>query len=243
MANYVGVDWASNGWVGAELDDDGELAIGFYPTVWNLWHDYDEGEIDQILVDIPIGLPEDERRECDREAQAELGGRAGSVFLTPIRDAVYEDNIEKAKAHHEERDAGYSVQSQVWGIVPRIREVDTFLREVEDATEIVRESHPELCFRNLTREALPSKSTEDGVEERKDALVERSPIAKSALKTEVDRLTTPGYFPRAAEDDVLDAVVLAVTANHVADGEYSTLPKDPPTDDEGLPMEIVCPNE
>jgi predicted RNase H-like nuclease len=242
MASYVGLDWASNGWVVARLDDAGNLSVGFAPTVWNWWHERDR-DPEQVLVDIPVGLAADRRRACDREAQARLGGRAGSVFLTPIRQAVYENGIEAAKARHDERDAGYSISNQAWAIVPRIREVDTFLRRTDEVRALVRESHPELCFRKLNRgdEPVGAKADADGIERRKRLVCEAVGVEREQLDATVETLTEPRYAPRAGTDDVLDAAVLAATAERVADGDYVTLPEDPPEDAAGLPMEIVAP--
>lgn len=242
MNTYVGADWASNGWVAAELDEDAELEVGFYPTIWNLWHEY-RGNAEQILVDIPIGLSEDDRRECDEEARDHLGERWNSVFLTPVRDAVETDNLERAKTVQKERkEADYSISNQAWAIVPRIREVDAFLRENEKAREIFRESHPEVCFRALNDdEAVPAKSGDDGLEARRDLLDRETNVITDDCDRAVAVLAEPDYAPRAADDDVLDAIVLAVTAKRVAEDEYSTLPEDPPEDEADLPMEIVYP--
>ncbi|WP_158055802.1 DUF429 domain-containing protein [Halorussus halophilus] len=244
MASYVGADWASNGWVVAEIDGEDELTLGFAPTVWNLWHEQKECP-DQLCIDVPVGLPESSRRECDAEAKVHLGERRNSVFWTPIRDAVYEDRLPAAKERQTDA-TDYSISNQTWAIVPRIREVDTFLRESDDARGVVRESHPEVCFHHLNGgELLRPKSDDDGLQERRELL-------DDALGTDCESvattLTEPGYARRAAEDDVLDAIVLALTAKRVANGEFGTLPDHPPTDrtelsaeDEGLPMEIVYP--
>lgn len=247
MGTYVGADWASNGWVAAELDDDG-LSVGFYPTIWNLWHERGT-DAEQILVDIPIGLPEDGRRTCDHEAKDCLGNRGSSVFLTPIREAVYEDNVEDAK--EVQTDAiGYSISNQAWAIVPRIREVDTFLQETEQARDTVREGHPEISFNKLNNhEDVGTKSDEEGIDTRKKVMCDKLGIEENECNQTVHTLTEPTYARRGAEDDVLDAIVLAVTARHVGEGNYSILPEEsdgdkehPPTDEKGIPMEIVYPD-
>jgi predicted RNase H-like nuclease len=240
MGDHLGVDWASNGWVAAARDENGKLAVGFYPTVWNLWHER-ETDAEQVLIDIPIGLPEDGRRECDREAKRRLGDRWSSVFWTPIRDAVYEDDIEAAKAVQESV-LDHSISNQAWAIVPRIRELDVFLRETEEARGLVRESHPEICFDALADgERIAPKSDGGGIETRRELLCEELEVEEEELERTVRTLTEPKYAPRAGTDDVLDAIVLAATAKSVADGEYSTLQADPPKDRVGLPMEIVAP--
>lgn len=239
MGTYVGADWASNGWVAAELDDE-VLSVGFYPTIWNLWHDRG-ADADWILVDVPIGLAKDGRRACDRGAKALLGDRRSSVFWTPIRNAVYEDNVEDAKAVQTDA-MDHSISNQAWAIVPRIREVDTFLRETATARELVRESHPEVCFWALNDgEPVGAKSDDDGLDARQRVLAATELLDRGDCKEAIETLAAPSYARFAAADDVLDAMVLAVTATHVANGTSSTVPDTPPTDEEGLPMEIVYP--
>lgn len=240
MATYLGADWASNGWVAAELDDENSLSVGFYPTIWNLWHERG-ADADRILVDIPIGLSEDDRRACDREAKALLGDRRSSVFWTPIRDAVYEDNVEDARTVQTEV-MDHSISNQAWAIVPRIREVDTFLRQTATPRELVRESHPEVCFSALNDdEPVGAKSDDDGLDARKRVLAATELLDRADCEAAIETLAEPSYARFATADDVLDAMVLAVTAKHVADGTYSTVPDTPPTDEEGLAMEIVYP--
>ena len=42
-----------------------------------------------------------------------------------------------------------------------------------------------------------------------------------------------------ADDDILDAIAALWTATRIVHGEAQTLPKGPPTDSIGLPMEMV----
>lgn len=241
MATFIGVDWASHGWVAARLDAEDETTVEFHPTIWNLWHERGDDAY-RILVDVPIGLPERNRRACDEEARECIGDRRNSVFWTPIREAAYEDNIVDAKAVQEDR-TGWSISNQTWAIVPRIREVDTFLRTTDAARGVVRESHPEVCFAALSDRAMAApKSDGEGVDARRRMLCDELDLDGRDLDETIRPLTDPNYAARAAPNDVLDAMVLAVTARSIPDGEYATLPDDPPTDAEGLPMEVVYPD-
>jgi len=58
----------------------------------------------------------------------------------------------------------------------------------------------------------------------------------------VDRYTTPDYAPMVSgRDDILDALVAAVTAQHPSE-KRATLPEEePPRDERGLPMQMVYP--
>lgn len=240
MATYVGVDWAATGWF-AVFRRDGEWSAGFYPTIWSVWKYHSDA--DRILVDIPIGLPsvEQGRRRCDELAKEYLGRLHRSIFYTPVRDAVYEPNLDAAKAINEA--AGYSIQNQAWAIVPRIREVDEFLDTYPGARDRIRETHPEVCFRALKGDPLRNgKRTDVGFEERLALLTNEHPELADVYEGVRETYATPEYAPRVSgRHDVLDAMVAAVTAAK-DDQQLETLPDIPPTDERGLPMEIVYPS-
>ena len=240
MAKYVGLDWASTGWFGVVFDDDGGWDTGVYPSVWSAWKYHSDAA--RILIDIPIGLPADGKRACDVAARRKLGRRGSSVFYTPLRDAVYCQTLEEAKAVNE-AGADFSIQNQAWSIVPRIREVDEFLDMFPSARDRLVETHPEVCFYALNGHTPLSepKRTRAGVRRRIDLLAGEYPDARAVCADAIDRYTTPSYAPSVGgADDVVDAVAAAVTARRGPE-EWSTLPETPPADDRGLPMRIVHP--
>jgi predicted RNase H-like nuclease len=240
MAKYVGLDWASTGWFGVVLDDDGGWDTDVYPSVWSAWKYHSDA--DRILIDIPIGLPADDKRQCDVAARDRLGRRASSVFYTPVRDAVYRGTLDEAKAVNEAA-ADFSIQNQTWSIVPRIREVDEFLDMFPSARDRLIETHPEVCFYALNgrRPLEHSKRTREGVRRRIDLLAEEYAAAREICEGAVERYTTPSYAPSVGgADDIVDAVAAAVTARRGPDG-CATLPETPPSDERGLPMRIVHP--
>ena len=241
MTKYVGLDWASNGWFGAILDG-GEWETELFPSVWSVWKYHSDAE--RILIDIPIGLPADAKRECDVEARRALGRRGGSIFYTPIRDAVYCQTLTEAKAENEAA-ADFSIQNQAWSIVPRIREVDEFLDMYPSARDRLVETHPEVCFYALNgrRTLADSKRTAAGVRRRRELLAEEHPVAGEVCETAIERYTTPSYAPSVGgAADIVDAVAAAVTARRGPEG-WATLPETPRTDDRGLPMRIVHPTD
>lgn len=71
MKKYIGVDWASKGWLGVILRDDGAWDTDHFPTIWSLWKSHSDAS--RIFIDIPIGLPADTKRACDVEAKQKLG--------------------------------------------------------------------------------------------------------------------------------------------------------------------------
>lgn len=242
MGKYVGVDWASKGWFGVILMDDGSWTTDHFPTVWSIWKRHSDAT--RIFIDIPIGLPDEDRRVCDVEAKQELSPRGASVYYTPIRDGVYQQNLEAAKTLNEQ--VGYSIQNQAWSAVPRIREVDEFLDMYPGARDRVFETHPELCFYAFNdRQPVVSKHTEEGIRQRKSLLESEYPDALDIFETAREQYLTPAYASFLnARTDILDGLVAAVTAQRPMN-ELGRLPEgnNPPTDDRGLPKQIVFPRD
>lgn len=247
MASYVGVDWASRGWLAVAIEGT-EWTAEMHPSIHSVW--FDHRDATSILVDIPIGLPESARRDCDRGAKAFLGGdRARSVFWTPTRGAVEQETYDAAKRAN--RDArGDSLSTQAWGLIPRIREVDRFLRDTDTARAVVAESHPEVCYASFADGPVGSKHDDDGLKERRAVLEATAESAAGVYDEFVETHIEgqPSWARRIGEsnrDDLLDASVLALTASAGA-GEFNRTSGDPetggesvPTDAEGLPMQIV----
>ena len=186
-----------------------------------------------VLVDMPIGLRESGKpslRECDKQARYLLGDRWGSVFAVPSREFVnevmenpewgysndtemkHQERYHKANEWSKERYcAGISAQS--FGIVRKIGEVDEALKRRDiDASPKVREAHPEICFMALSEGNRPMcyhKSESKGRKERMDTL-RRCGLNVIEIKRQArceERRKT-----RVADDDILDAIALAVTA-------------------------------
>lgn len=237
---YAGVDWAGNGWFAVVLTDDGEYDAGHYPTLWNLWRQKGDA-VTRMLVDIPIGLCADSKRACDCAAKAYLGGTLqSSVFYTPIREAVYADNIEAARESHRKAGTDFGVQNQAWSLVPRIREADVFV-ETHEESEKILETHPEVCFATLKDGPLShSKKTDDGIEERLDLLTEATDgDVRGFYETTRSTFRQPAYAPTiGSDDDILDALVAAITAASTEEKLPSLPQKTDPDYDEKLGREI-----
>lgn len=189
-----------------------------------------------IAVDVPIGLPERGSREVDVAARGLLGPRRASVFPAPERWMLSCANVadaDRERARRERRRV--KVQRQMWNIVPRIRAVDELLQRDLTARAIVREAHPELCFRMLAGRPMEhAKRTSAGADERL-AVLQRFHAEVGAIAAELCRA------PGVQRDDAIDALVCAITAAAVlpSPGRVLTLPESPPKDSTGLPMEMV----
>lgn len=243
--SYIGVDWASKGWFSVRLFDNQNAELSFHPSIFNLWHHHRDA--DRIFIDIPIGLPSNKKRTCDVEAKQALGStRGNSVFYTPTRDAVKAQNIRDAKDAQEGLD--FSVQNQAWSIVPRIQEVDEFLEMFNEEIDTmdIRETHPEICFWALNdgEPMTYKKKTEEGIEERLGLLSNHLIGARGLYEDAVETFTEPEWAPvigKSGRDDILDAMVAALTAKECGE-DPPRLPEEsnPEYDDvRGREMEIV----
>lgn len=233
---YVGADGCKEGWFAVRLDEGNDWSVSVFKTIDGLWQTHGHAKL--ILIDIPIGLRDSgtEGRVCDIEAHHLLGARQSSVFRVPNRAAVYADTYKEASKVNY-RITGKKIPKQTWGIVPKIREVDELLRMGKLARSCIREIHPEVCFWSLNygRAMENPKKTPDGFKERLKVLRRVFPYTDDVVKCAQDACKNS----KVAEDDILDALVAAVTASREKQG-LSTIPEKPEVDSEGLPMEMVC---
>jgi len=243
VAEYVGADWAGKGWLSVTFSDEGgEVRPEFHASILNLWLAHRDA--DQILIDVPIGLPKEATRACDDQAKKLMGSRHGSVYTVPVREAAYQRTYGDAR-RVQERITQKGLSTQSWGIIPRIREVDVFLRHYTLAQGLIRETHPELCFLALKGERLQTgKSDPEGERERREILDSSFGDRHRPLRDFLRRLRGNNSDPivRGAVHDILDALVAAYTAA-LPEPERTVLPvgEDVAIDPEKLPMEIVIP--
>ncbi len=252
---YVGVDGCTGGWVAVGLGDGDESCVkvfgrGEFPVLL----DHFSGA-SVVLVDMPIGLREDGPmcyRACDNEARCLLRERKGSVFQVPSRQYLDEAERNGWWSHNDYGDAnkwskrvlGGGISKQSFGIIPKIDEVDKALSSDENASPKVREVHPEVCFWALNGKTPMQHGKRDalGFDERIETLRR---CAHDVNGIDVDAIHTKARReePRKtklADDDILDALALAITAKIGCQrGGFKTLPESPPTDSKGLPMEMV----
>ena len=226
MTRVLGVDGARGGWVAASVEVDGTsgrvASVSFLPVpdiAAALASD-----AAAVGVDMPIGLPDTGRRECDLLAKALLGRAHPRVFLTPPRavlDAV--DYAEAGRAHRELVE-GRGLSVQTWHLVPRIREVDAVAGDPR-----VVEVHPELSFAALGGRVLASKHTVAGRTQRLAVLRAWVPGLGGTIPLPAGRVVI----------DALDALAAAWSAARWLAGVARSLPGDPPVDGRGRPMRIV----
>jgi predicted RNase H-like nuclease len=233
-AHFVGIDGCKGGWCCVQLGGEGQSDVLVCAT------DAINGLAriaKSILIDIPIGLVDAQvnERVCDKEARSALGPkRASSVFSVPARQTLSANNYKRALAINR-RIVGRGISVQAWAIAPKIRAIDDLIQDNEALRRKMRESHPEVCFwaLNGARPMRYNKACADGRAERMSLLRRFLPTADVVF----DYAAKKYLRKKVARDDIIDAMVLAVTAQ-LGDGNYRTFPARPPRDAFGLPMQI-----
>ena len=222
----LGVDACKAGWAGIVLAD-GVARSCFATAISDLAEQASRtGPLDVVAIDMPIGLPDAGRRQADVLARALAGPRRASVFMTPVRAALAEEEYAAATAVNVKL-AGEGISRQAYGLRAKILQVD---QRVRHAPYRVVEIHPEVSFACLAGKPLDvSKSTWAGVARRRHLLAGAGIVL-------ADDLGPAGQ--QASVDDILDAAVAAWTALRVASGQARPSPGAPEMFSDGLSCAI-----
>jgi predicted RNase H-like nuclease len=236
LNGYLGVDGCRSGWFIIQLSQSGS---------WNTALAQNRNELAKhiessilTLIDIPIGLLESggPQRECDQQARKALGmPRAASVFSVPSRPAVYANGYTQACQLNYQL-LGKKLGKQTWNISDKIRQVDELLQNNLVLRGKLRESHPEVCFWALNNKNAMrfNKKQIRGREERMHVLTCYFPKAHQILEIAADNYSRK----QVAIDDIIDAMVLAITAV-LGYKTLSSFPNVSRLDDRSLRMEIA----
>tara|TARA_R110000782_G_scaffold54637_8_gene115502 strand:- start:41601 stop:42335 length:735 start_codon:yes stop_codon:yes gene_type:complete len=230
MPTVIGADGCRGGWVCCTLATDGAVSFRFVERLGRI-----DRACDLCCVDMPIGLATNGVRKADARAKRLLSRWNARVFLTPARGVFEQSVYPEANARSREL-TGKGLSKQMWHIMPKIREVDSALRADPGLRALVRECHPEVCFWGLTGAVIgTNKKTPEGFAARVAVLSRFVADARDRVRGAMDSF--PGGV--AQPDDLVDAMVCAVTAAGLWDGSLRTLPEAPARDALGLPMEMV----
>jgi predicted RNase H-like nuclease len=244
MSKVAGIDGCKGGWCVAIIDLTQPDKIDDVKVVSSFGQAMQLHQFDMVAVDIPIGLFAKGDRACDKEARRRLGWpRRNSVFPPPSRKVLKDiaaigfdkDNYNEAKKISL-KNCGKSMTRQTFGITPKIHEVDCLI--TPSLQKKVFEVHPEVCFWALNeRRAMKHKKRD-----------------REGRRERLDVLSTPARFPKICEwigawyekegledDDVIDAIVAALTAKMYHEGRCNRIPQKPVKDERGLKMEMIFP--
>jgi len=224
----LGIDGCRGGWIGINYSLEA-LDWRFSNVLEDL---FDSPMPTQAFIDMPIGLSSQGPRQCDRAARRMLGRKfSSSVFPTPARLALEGNSYPEANALNREQ-TGSGLSKQSYFLLPKIDEVDRWLRNRTHPAGLLREAHPEVAFHAINGASLCyKKKTSEGFHERLkllNTLDDRVPAL-------AEKILTATLRRDIAADDILDACCLATMP---LAGRFQTLPENPEKDDEGLKMEI-----
>ena len=232
---YIGADGCRGGWIACILDH-GEFRLEHYDSVEKLVNKYPE--YDAFLIDMAIGLRSSAYQlRPDDLARKELGALSSSVFPVPCREAVYAKTEEEQKQANK-RAFGKSLSKQTINIIPKIREVDEFLKAYPQYKNRILESHPELDFTRLNGSVVKTRKKETAGFTQRVAI-----LNKYLPKKHLSGLREKAKELKCNPDDLLDAVCLTVIAALSAQGQCETIPPEPEQDDTGLYMKLTVPKK
>lgn len=232
---FLGIDGCPAGWFSVRIDAQSGWSIDM---VANEAIGALVGSVTTAFIDIPIGLLDEgpAERRCDQQSRRALGRpRGSSVFPTPARISLGASDFGEALRINRQR-TGRGISKQCWLIAPKIRIVDELLQNKPALRAVLHESHPEVCFwaLNGATAMCHNKKSVAGRTERMRLLHRFFPHVDAVFETALRRYRRRQVAP----DDVIDAMVLAVSASLGAP-RYRTFPENPPVDATGLPMRIV----
>lgn len=232
-AAWVGAHYCGDSWLTVAFDADGYDHAAVVDGIGDCWLRY-EDVARTVLVDVPVGLPADGVRECDRLARSALGPQASAVVAPPVPDAVRKRRYGVANRVHE-RQTGEELSERAFARSDAVAVVRDLLAEFPGANGVIAESNPELCYRAFAGEPLErDRDTAGGYAERMRTLASVDPDAPPAVQAAAESVAGADVDVL----DVLDGMALAYAA-HPGAGERHSLPPTPPTDDDGNRMELV----
>lgn len=236
IMKYFGIDGCRKGWFYVGIDEKNEYCFDIISNIESILKITQEAQI--VLIDIPIGLRENEKLErlCDLKARNILGKRRSSVFPAPSRSAIKCDEYSEASQINFKK-TGRKLSKQSFSIAKKIENVDKFFNSTSLQTKY-REMHPEVCFWALNNKTPMefSKRKSKGFLERKFILKKFYPYTEKLVEEAMLKYLRKDL----AKDDIINALVGAVSATFYPN--LSSLPNVPELDRNGLKMEIVYPN-
>ena len=222
----AGIDGCHDGWV-VVSEIRGALSAWIATTIAEL--DARLPAPARVAIDIPIGLPQQQRRSCEVLARRLLGApRSTSVFPVPARPCLAAtSHSDASRINHALTGRRLSIQS--WAIMPKIREVDAYVRHADRAHDLT-EIHPEVSFAawNGLKAMRHSKHSREGRLERAQLIDTLWPGGPDRLWAALDG--------RAQRDDLYDAFAALWTARRLARDTAVSLPAQPEHDSMGLSM-------
>lgn len=224
-----GVDGCHAGWFAVSLGPNGDLSAEIFDSAALL---FEAKGYSVTAIDIPIGLPSRSPRRCDIEARTILGDRKSSVFPAPLRGTLLAKTYEHA-CKISEQAIHKKLSQQTFALLPKIRDVDEYLRRHPDAIPRVKEVHPEVSFTfwNNRRPMKYSKKSGFG-------FLERITLVNSRFPGNAERFRGDFSASKVSDDDILDALAALWSAIRIQSSDALCVDPQGAKDEQQLPMNI-----
>ena len=220
--DLIGIDGTSSGWI-ASIGSSRDKCVSFITITENLNKLLSDYPNSVVVIDMPIELnKKNYLRECDVLAKRYLGKSfQSSIFIPPLK-RVLECTDYKEANMLSKKITGKGLSKQSWNLKSKISEV----QGISKLSNKIYEGHPECTFKMLKNETLKAK--------KKSVLgiFERLGILKEAGLDPLSITLHLEGTPTIKIDDVLDSMVLFITASRIFEGNHFCLKKSKPVDDD-----------
>ena len=154
------------------------------------------------------------------------------MFPAPLRCTLDCDTYEQA-CQASAKASGKKLTKQAFAILPKIRQVDDYLRRDSVIAARVREVHPEVCFTywNGGRPMKFAKLSGFG-------FVERFRIVEQSFPGAAEQIREHHAANEVSDDDILDALAALWTAIRLHSSTAIRIGPDNARDAVGLPMSM-----
>lgn len=217
----AGVDGYKKGWIAAIADKHGQTRVELFTSFADI---AGREELKVVVIDVPIGLTEVGPRAADKEARAILKDRRSCVFPAPIRPILDCRNQRQASEKWKSIE-GKGCTAQLWGIIPKITEVDRVMKLNPRLQDRIREGHPEVSFAMMNCGApIQARKTKSEGQQGRQRLLARHFAG-------IDKWLA--LLP-SARVDLMDAFSMLWTARRVKEEKAVRLPEQSIADRFGL---------
>ncbi len=213
--DLIGVDGTSSGWIASIGNSKIKRlsTIIFSEKLDKILSDYPNSI---VVIDMPVELnKKNYLRECDVLAKRYLGRKfQSSIFIPPLKRLIKCSSYQEANKLSKEI-TGKGLSKQSWHLKNKISEVQVLSK----LSYKIYEGHPECSFKMLKNETLNAKKKSVlGIFERLD-LIQKAGFDPLSISLKLENDSTIKI------DDVLDSMVLFITALRIAEGNHLCLEK------------------
>mgnify|MGYP001164184362 CR=1 FL=1 len=220
--DLIGIDGTSSGWI-ASIGSSKDKCVSFITISENLNKLLSDYPDSVVVIDMPIELnKKNYLRECDVLAKRYLGKSfQSSIFIPPLKRVLECTDYQEANMLSK-KITGKGLSKQSWNLKSKISEV----QGISKLSNKIYEGHPECTFKMLKNETLKAKK------KSVVGIFERLGILKEAGLDPLSITLRLEGTPTIKIDDVLDSMVLFITASRIFEGNHLCLKKPKPSNDD-----------